>query len=72
MKDAVTARTSEMFPREFPKAGWEKRETVGLMGMNGREEVQSVEVANHSGGMLARRVKREGGRGVLLCFFNGG
>lgn len=42
------------------------------MGMNGREEVQSVEVANHSGGMLARRVKREGGRGVLLCFFNGG
>ena len=61
-----------MFPREFPKAGLEERETVGHMGMNGREEVQSVEVANHSGGMLAWRVKREGGRGVLLCFFNGG
>lgn len=46
--------------------GWEKREMVGSLGMNGREEVQSVGVENHLGTTLAQRVKRKQGGGFAL------
>lgn len=67
MKDAVTVRTSEMFSREFSNTGWEERETVGHVGMNGREEV-----VNRGGESLWRNAGSEGeertGKGGFALF----
>lgn len=62
-----------IFQSVFQCNSGSKSEMVETVGMNEHETVQSVKVKNHFWGKLAKRVKREKGRGsFLLCFFNGG